>query len=166
MSAAAVRRCVPGDWADVRRLQVKLALVVPVVVDVELNDVLATPDRYWQDFVASCAAGGDQALFVAEGAARLAGMGHVAHQGPVARLSALYVDGGARHRGTGTVLVEAQREWAVAAGASELVCHVPESSGAGELLERLGWQRTAELFYTRHGFAERRWVLGATERST
>ena len=46
-----------------RRLHVELALAFPLVVDVELNDVLATPDDFWQTFVRTCADAPEQALF-------------------------------------------------------------------------------------------------------
>lgn len=55
MPPAVIRRCHEEDWGDVRRLHIQLALGFPSVVDVELNDVLATPDGFWQSFVKSSA---------------------------------------------------------------------------------------------------------------
>jgi GNAT superfamily N-acetyltransferase len=154
------RRCGDEDWRDVRRLHIKLALGYPVVVDVDLNEVLATPDAHWQHFVAECARGREQALFVAVAGARCAGMGHVSVHQSLARLSMLYVDGKERRHGLGAALVAAQEEWARAEGATELVCHIPDVSAAGRLARELGWQRSEEVFFTKNGLRERKWTTG------
>lgn len=159
---ASVRRCVDGDWEDVRRMHVKLAMAIPMVVDVDLNEVLETPRSYWEQFVRTCATARDQALFIAEeGTARI-GMGHVGIQGSEARLSMLYVDGEHRHQGVGGSLVVAQARWAATSGAATLVCHIPEKSAASTVAERLGWQKTEEVFYTKtHGIKEHKWSKDA-----
>ena len=144
-----------------RRLHIKLALGFPVVVDVELNEVLATPDDFWQNFVHLCAHGADQALFLAERDGSSVGMGQVHRQAALARLEMLYVDGSVRRRGVGTALVEAQESWARASGITELFTHIPDTSAAGSLATELGWHRTEEVFLTRHGLAERKWTSTA-----
>ncbi len=158
MPAALIRRCEPNDWSAVRRLHIRLALTFPVVVDVELNEVLATPDVYWKEFVQMRALDTHQALFVAHVNDHGAGMGHVHLEGTVARLGMMYVDAATRRQGIGSALVDAQESWARAAGATDLVCHIPEASAGGQLAERLGWHRTAEVFFTKNGFAERMWT--------
>ena len=141
-----------------RRLHIKLALEFPLVVDVELNEVLATPDGYWQNFVHMCALDTDQALFVAVVSARCVGMGHVRLHETLARLGMLYVDGSKRRQGIGASLVAAQESWAHASGTTDLVCHIPDASAGGRLAEELGWHRTEEVFCTNHGFTERKWT--------
>jgi GNAT superfamily N-acetyltransferase len=155
---AVVRHCREEDWRDVRRLHIALALEFPLVVDVELNEVLATPDDFWLTFVHMCADAPDQALFVAELGDRQAGMGHVHLQDSVARLEMLYVDADQRRQGIGSALVAAQVDWARASGMSELLCHIPEASAGVMLAVTLGWQRTDEIFYTNRGLSERKWT--------
>ncbi len=159
--SALVRRCVDGDWSDVRRMHIQLALAFPVVVDVELNEVLATPDDFWRHFVQVCALGADQALFVAETNATCVGMGHVRREDTLARLSMLYVDPSIRRQGIGTALVAAQVSWALASGAVRLSCHIPDASAGERLAEVLGWRRTEEVFSTKHGLKERKWTSAA-----
>ncbi len=147
-----------------RRLHIKLALGFPVVVDVELNEVAATPDDFWQNFVRLCAHDTNQALFLAELDRRCVGMGHVHRHGAQARLEMLYVDGSVRRQGLGTALVGAQERWASASGATELFCHIPDTSAGGRLAETLGWHRTEEIFFTKHGLEERKWTSPAPPR--
>jgi GNAT superfamily N-acetyltransferase len=156
--ATVIRRGIEEDWRDVRRLHIKLALEFPLVVDVELNEVLGTPDGYWQDFVHTCALGTDQALFVAEVNGTCAGMGHVRLQDTLARLVMLYVEGSKRRQGIGTALVAAQESWAHASGFADLVCHIPDASKGARLAKELGWHRTEDVFYTKHGLKERKWT--------
>lgn len=141
-----------------RRLHLKLALEFPVVVDVELNEVLGTPDAYWQSFVHMCARGTDQALFIAEVNATCVGMGHVRLQDTLARLVMMYVEGSKRRQGIGVALVAAQERWARASGATDMVCHIPEVSKGTQLAKKLGWHRTEDVFYTKHGLKERMWI--------
>jgi len=155
-----IRRCNESDWSDIRRLHIRLALGLPLVVDVDLNEVLATPDEFWQTYVEACAIEKDQAIFVATTGATCVGMGHVRLQAPIARLSMLYVDGNRRRQGIATALVGAQERWAHASAATELVCHIPDVSAAARLAERLGWKRTEEVFHTRHRISERMWTKG------
>ena len=108
-----------------RRLHIQLALEYPLVVDVELNEVLAKPDEYWQKFVQVCAADTEQALFVAQVESTLVGMGHIHRQDPLARLVMLYVEGNKRRQGIGTALVTAQTNWAHQFTVTDLVCHIP-----------------------------------------
>lgn len=141
-----------------RRLHIALALEFPLVVDVELNEVLATPDDFWQTFVRMCAHAPEQALFVAELGERHFGMGHVHLQGSLARLELLYVDADRRREGTGSALVAAQMDWARASGISRLLCHIPEASAGPMLAAKLGWQRTDETFFAKRGLSERKWT--------
>ena len=157
MTPVAVRRCNESDWRDVRRLHVQMALGVPLAVDVELNDVFATPEDYWRDFTAACALSADQALFVADAGDTCVGMGHVRLDHDEARLGMLFVNEGFRGRGIGAAILAAQEHWARDAGARELVCHIPDTSAAGRLAERSGWQRTDELFAAKNRLVERRW---------
>jgi GNAT superfamily N-acetyltransferase len=159
--ATVIRRGIEEDWKLVRRLHIKLALEFPLVADVELNEVLGTPDGYWQDFVHMCALGTDQALFIAEVNATSVGMGHVRLQDTLGRLVMLYVEGSKRRHGIGAALVAAQVTWAHASGASDMVCHIPDASKAARLAKVLGWHRTEDVFYTKHGLKERKWT---TER--
>jgi GNAT superfamily N-acetyltransferase len=149
---------VDDDWREVRRLHLKMALGFPIVVDVELNEVLATPEAFWRDYVRTCATDAHQAAFVAVDDGRGVAMGHVHVQGTAGRLDMLYVDEGHRRSGLGTALVMTQQRWAQAGGAAELVCHIPVGSAAGHLAGSLGWHRTDEVFVTRHGLQERRWT--------
>jgi GNAT superfamily N-acetyltransferase len=153
-----IRRCGTEDWPEVRRLHIKLALGLPLMVDVDLNEVLATPEGYWQNFTQVCAAATDQALFLADAGGACVGMGHVRLQEAQARLGMLYVEGELRRRGIGSALVEAQESWAHASGAGGLVCHIPEMSAACSLAQKLGWQKTDEIFYTKHRFREHLWA--------
>jgi GNAT superfamily N-acetyltransferase len=153
-----IRRCVDDDWPAVRQLHLKLALGFPLVVDVDLNEVFATPDDYWQTFVHACALDADQALFVAAEHEWAVGMGHVRVDGGVGRLSMLYVDGSRRRQHIGRQLVTAQVAWAGTSGATELVGHIADSSAGTYVAEALGWQRTAEISYTTRGLKERRWT--------
>lgn len=153
-----VRRCEEGDWPEVRRLHIKLALAIPLVVDVDLNEVLATPSIYWKNFVRACAAASDQALFVAHDPDGCVGMGHVGRPDTQARLSMLYVEVRARRRGIGSALVRVQEAWAHAAGATELAAHIPVTSPALLLAEELGWHRTETTFSTHHGLIEQKWI--------
>jgi GNAT superfamily N-acetyltransferase len=153
-----IRRGTEEDWSAVRRLHIKLALEFPLVVDVELNEVLATPDGYWQNFVHLCAIGTDQALYVAEVDATCVGMGHIRLEGSLVRLVMLYVEGSERRQGLGAALVAAQESWAHASGTSDLVCHIPDASKAAQLARKLGWHRTEDVFYTRRGLKERKWT--------
>lgn len=142
-----------------RRLHVKLALEFPLVVDVDLNEVLATPDVYWLNFVRTCAVADDKAIFVADTGASCAGMGHVRLEGTGARLEMLYVDAALRRQGVAAALVAAQVSWAHALGSTDLVCHIPEAGAGEQLAHHLGWRRTEELFFTKRGLKERRWVV-------
>ena len=151
------------EWLQVRRLHVKLALGLPLVVDVELNEVLAAPDAHWRDFVANCAGAGDQALFVARVGARCVGMGHVRRLGAEARLAMLYVEPVHRRAGLASALVGAQARWAAAGGPVHLAAYIPGVSAAGSLASALGWHRTPEVFTTRHGLEERRWTAPAPD---
>jgi GNAT superfamily N-acetyltransferase len=144
----------------VRQLHLKMALGFPLVVDVDLNEVFATPDDYWQTFVHACALDTDQALFVAAEKEWAVGMGHVRIEGSVGRLSMLCVDGSRRRQHIGRQLVAAQAAWARASGANELVGHIADSSAGTHLAEALGWQRTAEMSYTEHGLKEHKWTNG------
>jgi GNAT superfamily N-acetyltransferase len=156
-----VRRCAESDWPEVRRLHIRMALGIPVAVEVELNDVLATPDVFWQEFTSSCAVDADQALFLVEADGACVGMGHVHVERPLARLDMVFVREGSRRRGAGATMVDTLERWAREAGAHELVCHIPEGSPASHLAERAGWQRTQQLFSTKNRLAERRWVKKA-----
>jgi GNAT superfamily N-acetyltransferase len=78
-------------------------------------------------------------------------MGHVRRHGERARLGMLYVDGRRRRLGIGKALVAAQKAWAHAVGATELVCHIPEVSAGQQLAEQLGWERTREVTSSKHG---------------
>jgi GNAT superfamily N-acetyltransferase len=158
VASTVIRRGTEEDWKAVRRLHIKLALEFPLVVDVELNEVLATPDGYWQNFVHLCTLGADQALFVAEADATCVGMGHIRLEGSLARLVMLYVDGSRRRQGIGASLVAAQVSWAHASAASALVCHIPDASKGAPLAKKLGWHRTEDVFYTKHGLKERKWT--------
>jgi GNAT superfamily N-acetyltransferase len=158
LPSTVIRRGVEEDWREVRRLHLKLALEFPVVVDVELNEVLGTPDAYWQSFVHMCARGTDQALFIAEVNATCVGMGHVRLQDTLARLVMMYVEGSKRRQGIGVALVAAQESWAHASGATDVVCHIPEVSKGTQLAKKLGWHRTEDVFYTKHGLKERMWI--------
>jgi GNAT superfamily N-acetyltransferase len=142
----------------VRRLHIKLALEFPLVVDVELNEVLGTPDGFWQNFVHLCALGTDQTLYIAEVNATCFGMGHVRLENSLARLVMLYVEGSKRRQGIGAALVAAQKSWAHASGATDMVCHIPDTSKGARLAQELGWNRTEEVFYTKHGLKERKWT--------
>jgi GNAT superfamily N-acetyltransferase len=137
-----------------------MALGFPPVVDIELNEVLATPDDYWQTFAQTCALAGDQALFLAEVDGRCVGMGQIRLQGTLARLGQLYVDGATRRHGLATALVEVQVRWAQTAGAIDLVCHIPDASAARPLAEVLGWRGSDEASYTKGGLKERKWTAG------
>ena len=158
VSTVVIRRCDPDDWHDVRRLHIKLALGLPLVVDVDLNEVLATPDDFWRDYVRACATEDEQALFVALADGVCVGMGHVRRQAPVARLSMLYVDGSRRREGIATALVTAQEQWTLGPGIATLWCHIPDVSAAVPLATALGWHRTDEVFHTRHRIQERKWT--------
>jgi len=153
-----IRRCRDDDWPAVRQLHLKMALGFPLAVDVDLNEVFATPDDYWQTFVHACALDPDQALFVAAEQEWAVGMGHVRTEGSVGRLSMLYVDGSRRRQHIGRQLVQVQVAWAHASGVTELVCHIADSSAGAQVAESLGWERTAEFSYTTHGLKERRWT--------
>ncbi len=157
-SAARVRRCSQDDWRDIRRLHIKMTLGIPLAVDVELNEVFATPDSVWLDYAQACALGAEQALFLAEADQECVGMGHVRLDRAQARLGMLFVDESVRGRGIGTALVAAQEEWARAAGAADLVCHIPDTSAAARLAPALGWQRTEEVFVAKNRLVERRWT--------
>ena len=159
MASTHVRRCDPADWRAVRRLHIRLALGLPSVVDVDLNEVLATPDEHWRDFVGGCAVDDDQALFLAESDGFTVGMGHVRLEPPRARFSMLYVESELRRQGVATALVRAQTAWVEPHPVSELVCHIPDVSAAAPLAEDLGWQRTDEVFHTRHRIEERKWIV-------
>jgi GNAT superfamily N-acetyltransferase len=158
VASPVIRRGTEEDWRAVRRLHIKLALEFPLVVDVELNEVLGTPDGYWRNFVHLCALGTDQALFVAEVDATCVGIGHIRLEGSLARLVMLYVEGSNRRQGIGAALVGAQESWAHESAASDLVCHIPDASKGTPLAKKLGWQRTEDVFYTKHGLKERKWT--------
>lgn len=153
-----VRRCRARDWPEVRHLHVQMALGIPLAIDVELNDIFATPDRDWQDFTTACASGADQALFVAEIDGECVGMGHVSREQSRARLATLFVTDRARRHGVGSAILNAQEHWARALGAHELVCHIPDTSAAVHLVRRTGWARTEDVFTTTNRLVERRWV--------
>ncbi len=156
MTEPVIRRCAPGDWGEVRRLHLKLALEIPVVVDVDLNEILARPDTEWREYVDRCTTDPTQALFVAQEDTRCVGMGHIGLEGRLARLSMLFVEGDRRRRGVGAGLVRAQERWAERASAERLACHIPEAGAASRLAEALGWTRR-EIFFTRHGRREGKW---------
>jgi GNAT superfamily N-acetyltransferase len=158
--APLIRRCADDDWRAVRQLHIKLALGFPMVVDVDLNEVFATPDDFWQTFVHSCAVDTDQALFVAEQSGGAVGMGHIRLEAGLGRLSMLYVDGSWRRQHIGRELVQAQVGWAHASGVTELVCHIADSSAGTQVAQSLGWARSAEFSYTKHGLKEHRWTSG------
>ena len=85
-------------------------------------------------------------------------MGHVRLQDTLARLVMLYVDGSTRRQRIGASLVAAQVSWAHASEASDLVCHIPDVSKGAPLAKKLGWHRTEDVFYTKHGLKERKWT--------
>jgi GNAT superfamily N-acetyltransferase len=153
-----VRRCTESEWSEVRRLHIQMALGVPLAVDVELNEVFATPDSYWQQFTSDCALGEDRVLFVAERDDACVGMGHVRHEHGLVRLSMLYVNEAVRRRGIGSALLTAMEQWAGEAGLEDLVAHIPDTSSATTLAERSGWERTDELYTAKNRLVERRWT--------
>ena len=116
----AIRRCRAEDWRDIRRLHVMMALGIPLAVDVELNDVFATPDAYWTEYTTACALGGEQALYVADGARACVGMGHVRLDHGEGRLAMLFVEENHRRRGVGSALFVAQESWARDSGGDPL----------------------------------------------
>jgi GNAT superfamily N-acetyltransferase len=154
----AIRRCRAEDWRDVRRLHVMMALGIPLAVDVELNDVFATPDAYWMEYATACAHGDEQILYVADVAHACVGMGHVRLNRGEARLGMLFVEENQRRRGVGSALFAAQGSWARDCGAIRLVGHIPETSTAGRLAEGFGWSRTEEIFVAKNRLVERRWL--------
>ena len=154
----AIRRCRAEDWRDIRRLHVMMALGIPLAVDVELNDVFATPDTYWTEYATACARGDEQALNVADVAHACVGMGHVGMNRGEARLGMLFVEENQRRRGIGSALFAAQERWARDSGATSLVGHIPDTSTAGRLAEGFGWSRTEEIFVAKNRLVERRWV--------
>lgn len=154
----AIRRCRAEDWRDIRRLHVMMALGIPLAVDVELNDVFATPDAYWTEYATASACGDEQVLFVADVAHACVGMGHVRPNHGEARLGMLFVEENQRRRGIGSASFAAQERWARASGATQLVGHIPDTSTAGRLAERFGWSRTEEIFVAKNRLVERRWV--------
>jgi GNAT superfamily N-acetyltransferase len=157
--AIEVRRCRVDDWKDVRRLHVQMALAFPLLIDVELNKVLATRDDHWRDYVRTCASDSDQAIFLADVVGdRCVGMGHVGLEGILARPSMLFVEQSWRRRGIGRSLAAAQVRWAKAAGATELTCHIPDESHAAQLAESVGLSRTEEVYVTRQRIKERKWI--------
>ena len=162
VTPATVRRCREGEWSEVRRLHIQMALGVPLAVDVELNDVFATPESYWRRFTSSCAEGKDQVLFVADVEQACVGMGHVRIDHDVARPSMLYVNEAERRRGIGSALLTAQEQWARDAGLHDLVGHIPDTSAATTLAKRFGWQRTEELYTAKNRLVERRWTKRLT----
>jgi GNAT superfamily N-acetyltransferase len=163
--AAVVRRCGDEDWADVRRLHIRLALQFPLVVAVDLNKVFGTPDAFWQNFVRTCARAGDQAIFVAVADGSCGGMGHVALEGTLARMDMVFVDGALRRQGLGTALVEALDRWARSAGASELIGFISDASAGGDLATSLGWRRTDGVAVTvQQGPTEYKWIAAAGAR--
>jgi GNAT superfamily N-acetyltransferase len=153
-----IRRCSDDDWRAVRQLHLKLALGFPLVVDVDLNEVLATPDDYWQTFVHACAIDADQALFVAAEDDWAIGMGHIRIDAGVGRLSMLYVDNSRRGQHIGRQLVTAQAAWARDSGVTDLLCHIADSSAATYVAKTLGWHRSSEISYTNQGLKEHQWI--------
>ena len=127
-----------------------LALGIPLAVDVELNDVFATPEAYWMEYATACAHGGEQALYVADEAQACVGMGHVRLDHGEARLGMLFVEDTHRRRGIGSALFVAQERWARDSDATHLVCHIRirvplsgsprDSAGGGP--RRSSWPRT------------------------
>jgi GNAT superfamily N-acetyltransferase len=154
-----VRRCLEDDWVAVRRLHVKLALELPIVVDVALDEALATGDEEWQRFTARCSTDAAQALYVAEAERGCVGVCQISVEGTVAQLSMLYVEGPWRHHGVASALVSAVVGWAEESPARVLVAHIADSSRAVSLARRLGWQRRDEEFVSRHGLVERKWTF-------
>jgi GNAT superfamily N-acetyltransferase len=155
---ALIRRCVEDDWRDLRRLHIKLALKFPLVVDVDLNEVLATPDVKWQEYAWACAHSADQALCVASLGEREVGMGHVHLSDQRGRLAMVFVEDTERRQGIGTGIVASLGQWVGDRGASGLVCHIPDDTDGSHLAQSLGWTRTDEIFFTQHGLAERKWT--------
>jgi GNAT superfamily N-acetyltransferase len=154
----AIRRCRAEDWRDIRRLHVMMALAIPLAVDVELNDVFATPDAYWTEYATASARSDEQALYVADVAHACVGMGHVRLNHGEARLGMLFVEENQRRRGIGSALFETQERWARDSGATRLVGHIPDTSIAVRLAEGFGWSRTEEIFVAKNRLVERRWV--------
>lgn len=70
----------------------------------------------------------------------------------------LFVGENDRRRGIGIALAAARENWARASGASDLVCHIPDTSPAVRLAEPFGRQRTEETFVAKNRLVERRWV--------
>jgi GNAT superfamily N-acetyltransferase len=159
---AVIRRCLDQDWKDIRRLHVRMALGIPLAVDVELNDVFAIPDNFWLDYARTCARSDEQVLLVAGVGRDCVGMGHVQLVHGHARLSMLFVDEDNRGRGIGASLLAAQESWARDWAASDLVCHIPDTSAAARLVEHRGWRRTDEIFVAKNRLVERRWVKAVT----
>ncbi len=154
----AIRRCGAEDWRDIRRLHFMMALGIPLAVDVELNDVFATPDAYWTEYATACALSGEQALFVADDARACVGMGHARLHDGGARLGMLFVDENHRRRGIGSALLAALECWARDSGAAHLVGHIPDTSAAVRLAEAFGWTPTEEIFVAKNRLVDRRWV--------
>jgi len=158
MSSPVVRRCTAEDWSEIRRLHINMALGLPPVVDVEPNEVLGTPNAFWESFVTTGADDARQALFVADTGDECVGMGHVRLEGGEAQLSMLFVEGSHRRRGVGSDLVASQEAWAHRAGVRRLAAHIPETSAASQLADKLGWRQEDDVFFTMHGLREHRWT--------
>jgi len=158
-----IRRCVPEDWSDIRRLHVKLALSFPAVVDVDLNQVFSMPDDFWKNFVRTGAGARDQALFVAEVDGRVVGMGHGDVQGDLARLDLVYVEGDQRRRRVASGLVEALCGWAESSGAVRIVSHIAQTSEGSKVAAALGWAMSDEVTFTKSGLEEHKWVAPGSE---
>ena len=84
-------------------------------------------------------------------------MGHARLDHGEGRLGMLFVEENRRRRHIGSALVAALESWARDAGATHLVCHIPDTSAAVRLADGFGWRRTEEIFVAKNRLVERRW---------
>lgn len=142
----AVRRLKPDEWQAYRVIRLRALGDSPDAFGATLAHELSLTDEDWQ----RRANRPDGAVFVADGPdglVGLAGGGPAPARPGVAGLFSMWVDPIARRQGVGVALVDAVREWAIAAGYPALGLGVTTTNSAAIALYRsLGFVETGDQY--------------------
>lgn len=120
---ATVRRVAPGDGPAVREIRLQALRSDPGAFGSTYERELERPDEVWLQRATAASSGYEQCLFVAKDGTGLVGM--VGAYTPIddssrRHLYGMWVAPHVRRQGLAAALVEAVKDWAMAAGATRL----------------------------------------------
>lgn len=122
MPDTTVRRIRADDGAAYRAIRIRALAGAPLAFGTTLAEAEARPSTWWDERVAACASGDDDALFVAETSDGMCGLigGMLGETAGHIDVISMWVDPPARRLGLARRLLDAVALWAHEQGASTL----------------------------------------------